>query len=427
MLIDYFTKHNNHMSTLSSEVAPLNVAQIRSDFPILHQEVNGKPLVYLDNAATTQKPAVVVDALRSYYEHDNANIHRGIHTLAERATAAYEATRRVVQDFIGATEVEEVIFTQGTTDGINLVAASYGRSHLREGDEIIISTMEHHSNIVPWQLLCEATGAVLKVVPINDRGELLMEEYQALLSSRTKLVSIVHVSNSLGTLNPIQEVIDLAHEYGAVVLIDGAQSAPYLDINVAALDCDFYVFSGHKMFGPTGIGILYGKRDLLEAMPPYRGGGEMIRHVSFEKTTYNDVPYKFEAGTPNIADTVALRFAVEYINQLEKSAMREHGDALLTYAHERLSTVPGLRLIGTARRKMNVVSFVVDGIFHFDLGQLLDASGIAVRTGHHCTEPLMHRFGLEGTVRASFSIYNTAEEVDALVESLHRIVHRLIK
>ena len=415
------------LSTLSPEVATLDVERIRNDFPILHQEVNGRPLVYLDNAATTQKPTVVIDALRHYYEQDNANIHRGVHTLAERSTAAYEATRQAVQSFIGAGEVEEVIFTQGTTDGINLVAASYGRSHLREGDEIIISTMEHHSNIVPWQLLCEATGATLKVIPINDAGELLMDDYRALLSDRTKLVSVVHVSNSLGTINPVKEIIDLAHQHSAVVLIDGAQSTPYLDIDVQDLDCDFYVFSGHKMFGPTGMGVLYGKRPLLEAMPPYRGGGEMIRTVSFEKTTYNDIPYKFEAGTPNIADTVALRFAVEYINRLGKTAMREHGDTLLAYAHDALITIPGLRIIGTAQEKMNVVSFVVDGIFHFDLGQLLDAGGIAVRTGHHCTEPLMHRFGLEGTARASFSIYNTQEEVDALVGSLDRIVHRLKK
>lgn len=415
------------LSTLSPEVATLDVERIRNDFPILHQEVNGRPLVYLDNAATTQKPTVVIDALRHYYEQDNANIHRGVHTLAERSTTAYEATRQAVQSFIGAGEVEEVIFTQGTTDGINLVAASYGRSHLREGDEIIISTMEHHSNIVPWQLLCEATGATLKVIPINDAGELLMDDYRALLSDRTKLVSVVHVSNSLGTINPVKEIIDLAHQHSAVVLIDGAQSTPYLDIDVQDLDCDFYVFSGHKMFGPTGMGVLYGKRPLLEAMPPYRGGGEMIRTVSFEKTTYNDIPYKFEAGTPNIADTVALRFAVEYINKLGKTAMREHGDTLLAYAHDALITIPGLRIIGTAQEKMNVVSFVVDGIFHFDLGQLLDAGGIAVRTGHHCTEPLMHRFGLEGTARASFSIYNTQEEVDALVGSLDRIVHRLKK
>lgn len=413
--------------TISPEIAPWNVEQIRNDFPILQQEVNGRPLVYLDNAATTQKPTAVIDALRVYYEEDNANIHRGVHTLAERATTAYEATRQTVRDFINAQEAEEIIFTKGTTESINLVAASYGRTQLQAGDEIIISTLEHHSNIVPWQLLCEVTGAILKVIPINDEGEILLNEYKKLLSPRTKLVSIVYVSNSLGTINPIKEVIDLAHQQGAVVLIDGAQSTPYLDIDVQKLDCDFYVFSGHKMFGPTGTGVLYGKRRWLDDMPPYQGGGEMIRNVSFEKTTYNDIPYKFEAGTPNIADTIAFRTALEYINQLGKKAMRAHEKTLLIHAQEALATIPGLRIVGTASHKMNVVSFVVDGIFHFDLGQLLDAGGIAVRTGHHCTEPLMHRLGLEGTVRASFSIYNTLEEIDMLTESLHRIVHRLKK
>ena len=409
--------------TISSEVATLDVERVRRDFPILQQEVNGKPLVYLDNAATTQKPQAVIDALTTYYEHDNANIHRGIHTLAERATTAYEATRQAAKEFINAREVEEVIFTQGTTDGINLVASSYGRSNIREGDEIIISAMEHHSNIVPWQLLCEQTGAVLRVIPINDAGEILRDEYDKLLSSRTKLVSLVYMSNSLGTINPVKEVIDRAHEHGAVVLIDGAQSTPYLDIDVQALNCDFYVFSGHKMFGPTGVGVLYGKRKLLEKMPPYRGGGEMIRNVSFEKTTYNDIPYKFEAGTPNIADVVALKAAFEYINRLGKPAMRAHEETLLAHAHETLATVPGLRIIGTAQEKMNVVSFVIEGKSNFDIGQLLDAGGIAVRTGHHCTEPLMQRLGVEGTVRASFSVYNTREEIDALAKSLHRIAN----
>lgn len=413
------------MSPTTLEAPSLSVERIRADFPILHQEVNGRPLVYLDNAATTQKPTSVIDALRSYYEQDNANIHRGIHTLAERATAAYETTRQTAQQFINAAEPEEVIFTRGTTDGINLIAASYGRTFIREGDEIIISTLEHHSNIVPWQMLCEERGSILKVIPINDQGELLLDEYEKLLSPRTKLVSLVHVSNALGTINPVKEVIELAHRQGAVVVIDGAQSAPYLDIDVQALDCDFFVFSGHKIFGPTGVGILYGKRDLLEVMPPYQGGGEMIRSVSFEKTTFNDLPYKFEAGTPNIADVVALNEAFAYINALGKPAMRAHEQQLLEHAQTALATVPGLRFVGTAREKMNVVSFVVEGIFHFDLGQLLDAGGIAVRTGHHCTEPLMHRLGLEGTVRASFAVYNTLEEIDTLVKSLDRIVGRL--
>ena len=412
------------MHTSPIETTMPDVEQLRKDFPILHQEVNGRPLVYLDNAATTQKPQLVIDALRSYYEQDNANIHRGIHTLAERATVAYEATRQTAKKFINAREVEEIIFTRGTTEGINLVAASYGRTHIQAGDEIIVSTMEHHSNIVPWQLLCEEKGATLKIIPVNDEGEILLDEYQKLLSSRTKLVSLVYVSNALGTINPVKKVIDLAHQHNAVVLIDGAQSTPYLDIDVQALDCDFYAFSGHKMFGPTGVGVLYGKRRLLEKMPPYQGGGEMIRNVSFEKTTYNDIPYKFEAGTPNIADVVALDAAFQYINRLGKAAMRAHEDEILKHATASLTTIPGLRIIGTAQEKMNVVSFVVEGVFHFDLGQLLDAGGIAVRTGHHCTEPLMRRFGLEGTVRASFAMYNTQQEIDALTESLHRIVSR---
>ena len=399
-----------------------DVARIRQDFPILHQEVNGCPLIYLDNAATTQKPQAVIDALVHYYQHDNANIHRGIHTLAERATQAYEATRQVAQQFINARELEEIIFTSGTTDGINLVANSYGRKFIQEGDEIIISAMEHHSNIVPWQMLCEEKGAQLKIIPVNDQGEILLEEYQKLLSPRTKLVSIVYVSNTLGTINPVQKMIDLAHEQGAVVLVDGAQSTAYLDIDVQAMNCDFYVFSGHKMFGPTGVGVLYGKRRLLEKMPPYQGGGEMIRNVSFEKTTYNDIPYKFEAGTPNIADVVALRAAFDYINRLGKPAMRTYEAELLTYAQQALQDIPGLQLIGTAEQKMNVVSFVIDGVFHFDMGQLLDARGIAVRTGHHCTEPLMNRFGIEGTVRASLAIYNTPEEIDQLAEGVRRIV-----
>jgi len=404
-----------------------DIDQIRHDFPILHQEVNGRPLIYLDNAATTQKPQLVIDALTYYYKKDNANIHRGIHTLAERATAAFEETRQVVHRFINSNEPEEIVFTKGTTDGINLVAATFGRMNVQAGDEIIISAMEHHSNIVPWQMLCEEKGAHLKIIPVNDRGEIVLEEYKKLLSEKTKLVSVVYVSNSLGTINPVEEIIDLAHEHGACVLIDGAQSTAYLDINVQALNCDFYVFSGHKIFGPTGVGVLYGKRRHLEKMPPYQGGGEMIKSVSFEKTTYNDIPYKFEAGTPNIADVVALKAAIDYINHLEKSAMRAHEESLLAYTHERLAEVPGIRFIGTAERKMNVVSFVFDDIFHFDVGQMLDARGIAVRTGHHCTEPLMNRFGLEGTVRASFAIYNTKEEIDQLAEGLNRIVTMMRK
>ncbi|WKN43597.1 cysteine desulfurase [Tunicatimonas pelagia] len=417
------------MSTENTVVSTtqLDIDQIRSDFPILHQEVNGRPLVYLDNAATTQKPQVVIDALTHYYQQDNANIHRGVHTLAERATAVFEETRQAIHQFINSNEPEEIVFTKGTTDGINLVAATFGRTNLKEGDEIIISGMEHHSNIVPWQMLCEEKGAKLKVIPVNERGEVELEEYKKLLSARTKLVSVVYVSNSLGTINPVKEIIDLAHAQGAAVLIDGAQSTAYLDIDVQALNCDFYIFSGHKVFGPTGVGALYGKRRLLEKMPPYQGGGEMIRSVSFEKTTYNDIPYKFEAGTPNIADVVALKAAIDYINQLGKPAMRAYEEELLAYAHQRLSEVSGLRMIGTAEKKMNVVSFVFDDIFHFDVGQMLDARGIAVRTGHHCTEPLMAHFGLEGTVRASFAMYNKKEEIDQLVEGLQRIVKMMGK
>lgn len=417
---------NTNENTLAVP-ANVDINQIRQDFPILHQEVNGRPLIYLDNAATTQKPQSVIDALTHYYQQDNANIHRGIHTLAERATAAFEETRQAIHRFINSAEPEEIVFTKGTTDGINLVAATFGRMNVQQDDEIIISAMEHHSNIVPWQMLCEEKGAHLKIIPVNEKGELIIEEYKKLLSAKTKLVSIVYVSNTLGTINPVEEIIDLAHEHGACVLLDGAQSTAYLDIDVQSLNCDFYVFSGHKIFGPTGVGALYGKRRHLEKMPPYQGGGEMIRSVSFEKTTYNDIPYKFEAGTPNIADVVALRTAIEYINDLGKATMRAHEAELITYAHQRLSEIPGLRFIGTADHKMNVVSFVFDDIFHFDIGQMLDARGIAVRTGHHCTEPLMNRFGIEGTVRASFAIYNTKEEIDQLTEGLARIVSRLKK
>ena len=417
------------MSTENTVVSAtqLNIEKIRQDFPILHQEVNGRALVYLDYAATTQKPQVVINALTHYYQQDNANIHRGIHTLAERATAAFEETRQAIHQFINSNEPEEIVFTKGTTDGINLVAATFGRANVQEGDEIVISAMEHHSNIVPWQMLCEEKGANLKVIPVNNKGEVELEEYKKLLSERTKLVSVVYVSNSLGTINPVKEIIDLAHEYGAAVLIDGAQSTAYLDIDVQALNCDFYVFSGHKVFGPTGVGALYGKRRHLEKMPPYQGGGEMIRSVSFEKTTYNDIPYKFEAGTPNIADVVALKAAIEYINQIGKANMRAYEEELLAYAHQRLSEIPGIRMVGTAENKMNVISFVFDDIFHFDIGQMLDTRGIAVRTGHHCTEPLMNRLGVEGTVRASLAVYNTKEEIDQLTEGLHRIVTMMRK
>ena len=399
----------------------LDIEQIRRDFPILHQQVNGRPLVYFDNAATNQKPLSVINALTRYYEGYNANIHRGIHHLAEQATAAFEASRRAVQEFLNAQHWQEIIFTYGTTDGINLVAQSYGREFLKAGDEIIISTMEHHSNIVPWQMLCEERGCVLRVIPVNDNGELLIEEYEKLLSEKTKFVSVVHVSNSLGTINPVKTIIDKAHAVGAVVLIDGAQASSHLDIDVQALDVDFYVFSAHKLYGPTGMGVLYGKKELLDTMPPYRGGGEMIKEVTFEKTTYNDIPYKFEAGTPNIADVVAVKTALDYMAGLGKENIAAHENDLLEYATEQLNDLDGLKIIGQAKEKIGVVSFVMDGIHHQDTGVILDQQGIAVRTGHHCCQPLMHRFGIAGTTRASFAVYNTRDEVDRLVTGLRRV------
>lgn len=398
------------------------IDQVRKEFPVLHQKVNGRDLVYFDNAATTQKPASVIAALSGYYEGYNANIHRGIHTLAEKATRAYEDTRAAARQFINAAHEEEIIFTRGVTESINLVASSYGRGFINAGDEIIISALEHHSNIVPWQFVCESRGALLKVIPVSDEGVIDISSYKKLLSPKTKLVALNHASNSLGTINPVKEIIRLAHEAGAVVLIDGAQAAAHLEIDVQDLDCDFYAISSHKMYGPTGTGFLYGKKHLLEAMPPYQGGGEMIKDVTFAKTTYNDLPYKFEAGTPNIGDVVALRTAIEFIQRLGKDNMAAHEHELLQYATERVSAIKGIRLIGTAPQKVSVLSFVVDGIHPFDIGQMLDARGIAVRTGHHCTQPLMDRMGIEGTVRASFAVYNTKKEIDSLVEGLERIV-----
>jgi cysteine desulfurase/selenocysteine lyase len=398
----------------------LDIQKIRQDFPILDEVVNGKPLVYFDNAATTQKPLPVLEALANYYGHYNANIHRGIHHLAEKATSAFEASRLKIKEFLNAPQVEEIIFTYGTTDGINLVAQSFGRKFLKEGDEIIISTLEHHSNIVPWQMLCEEKGCVLRVIPINDAGELLMDEYEKMLSERTKLVSVVHVSNALGTINPAAEIIAKAHAVGAKVLIDGAQATSHLDIDVQALNCDFYVFSLHKLYGPTGMGALYGKKEILEAMPPYRGGGEMIKQVTFEKTIYNDLPYKFEAGTPNIADVVAARTAIDYVETLGKNNIAHYENQLLDYATDALQSIDGLRIVGTAKEKVSVASFVIEGIHPEDVGVILDQQGIAVRTGHHCTQPLMQRLGLVGTSRASFAVYNTIEEIDKLVAGLHR-------
>ena len=400
----------------------IDVYAIRQQFPILNREVKDKPLVYFDNAATSQKPQSVIDALVNYYTQYNANIHRGIHTLAEEATAAFEATRDTVRQFIHAAFREEIIFTRGTTEGINLVANAWGRQNIKAGDEIIISTMEHHSNIVPWQILCEEKKAVLKVIPINDQGELLMDEFVKLLSSKTKLVSIVHASNALGTVNPVQEIIDAAHKTGAVVLVDGAQSTVHLDIDVQQMDCDFFAFSAHKLYGPTGMGILYGKKSLLEAMPVFHGGGEMIKEVTFEKTTYNDLPYKFEAGTPNIADAIAFKTALDFISQTGKDKIRQHEEELLKYATEQLEQLPGLKIIGTAKEKVSVISFIIDKIHPQDIGILLDNQGIAVRTGHHCTQPLMDRFGIPGTTRASFAVYNTKEEIDQLVTALKKVI-----
>ncbi|WP_316044843.1 cysteine desulfurase [Reichenbachiella agarivorans] len=396
----------------------LNIEEIRKEFPILHQQVNGKPLVYFDNAATSQKPQSVIDALTHYYNTDNANIHRGIHTLAERSTTAFENTRKAVAKFLNSREVEEIIFTKGTTEGINLVAATFGRKFIKDGDEIIISALEHHSNIVPWQILCEENGCTLKVIPVNDKGELLMDEYDKLLSDKTKLVSVNYISNALGTINPVKEIIDKAHKVGAKVLIDAAQAAPHATLDVQALDCDFLAFSAHKVYGPTGVGALYGKRDLLEAMPPYQGGGEMIKDVSFSGTTYNDIPYKFEAGTPNIGEVIALKAALDFVNELGLENIAAYEHELLEYANELLADVDGFIPVGTADNKASVISFLIEGVHPFDLGQILDAKGIAVRTGHHCAQPLMERFQIEGTVRASFSVYNTKEEIKYFVEAL---------
>jgi len=402
-----------------------NIQDIRQDFPILHQEVQGKPLIYFDNAATSQKPRSVIDSLNTYYTGMNANVHRGIHTLAERSTQAFEDTRELVRHFLNAQSIEEVIYTKGTTESLNLVASSYGQIAVNEGDEVIISTMEHHSNIVPWQLLCERKKAILKVIPINDKGELLFEEFEKLISERTKIVSVVHVSNTLGTINPIKKIIDTAHQFGAITVIDGAQATPHVEIDVQDLDTDFYAFSGHKVYGPTGIGILYGKKKLLEQMPPYMGGGEMIKEVTFEKTTYNDLPYKFEAGTPNIGDAVALKNAIEFVLEIGRENIANHEQELLEYATQKLQEIPNLRIIGEANHKASVVSFVVDGVHSMDIGMMLDANGIAVRTGNHCTMPLMARFGIEGTVRASFAIYNTTEEIDRFISELQRIIQMM--
>lgn len=405
----------------------LDVYAIRKHFPILNREVKGRPLVYFDNAATTQKPQAVIDSLVNYYSGYNANIHRGIHSLAEEATAAYEATRDTVQAFLNAASREQIIFTKGTTESINLVAQTWGRQNISTGDEIIISAMEHHSNIVPWYILCEEKHAVLKIVPVDDDGQLIMGEFKKLLNNKTKFVSIVHASNALGTINPVKEIIRLAHEVGAKVLIDGAQSSVHLDIDVEELDCDFFAFSSHKVYGPTGVGVLYGKTELLQSMPVYQGGGEMIKDVSFEKIIYNDLPYKYEAGTPNIADTIALKSALDFVEQTGKGNIRKHENELLNYATSLLEEIPGLKIIGRAKEKVSVISFIVDKIHPQDLGILLDNKGIAVRTGHHCAQPLMDRFCIPGTTRASFAMYNTKEEIDVFIEGLQKAIKMLTK
>jgi cysteine desulfurase/selenocysteine lyase len=411
-------------STAKPRAAGYDVQRVRADFPILRQKVHGKPLVYLDNAASAQKPRAVIEAVRRYYETDHANVHRAAHTLSERATEAYEEARLKAQRFIGASCLREVIFTRGTTEGINLVAQTFGRLNVHPGDEVVLTALEHHSNIVPWQVLCQEKGATLRVVPVTDAGELRLDEFERLLNPSTRLVAVAHVSNALGTINPVKEIIRLAHEHGAAVLVDGAQAVPHLRVDMRDLDCDFYVFSGHKVYGPTGIGVLYGKARHLELMPPYQTGGDMISHVSFARTTWNELPYKFEAGTPNIAGAVGLGAALDYVEEFGPDAIAAHEHRLLEHATRRLGAIPGVRLVGTARAKASVLSFVVEdpSVASLDVGTRLDLEGIAVRTGHHCCQPLMDRLGLAGTVRASFAMYNTHEEVDALADALERIV-----
>ena len=406
----------------ASPTSQFEVKRIRGDFPILSRTVNGKPLVYLDNAATSQKPAVVIDTMKSYYESSNANIHRGVHHLSVKATEAYERARETMQRFLGASRPEELVFVRGTTEAINLVAQTWGRANLNQGDEIIISHFEHHSNIVPWQLLCEQTGAVLKIAPINDAGELMLDEFEKLLNEKTKFVSMAHVSNALGTINPVRQIVDLAHACGAKIMLDGAQAAPHLAINVRDLDCDFYTVTGHKMFAPTGIGILFGKHDLLEEMPPYQGGGEMILSVTFEKTVYNKVPHKFEAGTPHIAGAIGLGAAAQYISAIGLDSIASHEHDLLAYGTEKLQEIPGLTLIGTAGNKAAIMSFTLEGVHPHDVGTILDLEGIAVRTGHHCAQPTMERFGITATTRASLALYNTKQDIDALVMGVRKVI-----
>jgi cysteine desulfurase/selenocysteine lyase len=411
-----------HPDQREHHAVPFDVDRVREDFPILHETVQGRPLVYLDNAATTQKPSAVLDAIQQYYLHSNANIHRGVHTLSMRATDAHDDARATVQRFINAAHSEEIVFVRGATEGINLVAQSYGRTHVGAGDEVVISAMEHHSNIVPWQILCEQTGAKLRVAPMNEAGELELERLESMLTDRTKLVAIVHVSNALGTVNPIKRIVELAHQRGIPVLVDAAQSVPHVRVDVQELGCDFLVFSGHKLYGPTGIGVIYGRRDLLNEMPPYQGGGDMISSVTFEKTVYNVLPYKFEAGTPDIAGAIGLKAAIDYVTGtgLDQIAAYEHD--LLTYATTRLSEIPEVRLVGTARDKAGVVSFVVEGIHPHDVGTILDREGVAIRTGHHCAQPVMLFYRVPATARASLAFYNTREDIDALVAGVRKAI-----
>lgn len=410
------------MSVTTAEAdAGFDVQKVRADFPILNRKVHGLPLVYLDNAATTQKPRAVIDTLTKYYTDENANIHRGVHQLSQIATDAHDVARRTVQRFLNAGDPAEIIFTRGATESINLVAQTYGRAHVGQGDEVVITAMEHHSNIVPWQILCEEKGAQLRVAPINDEGELLLDHFEALLNSKTKLVAVTHISNALGTVNPIARITEIAHSKGIPVLVDGAQSVPHLLVDVQALGCDFYAFSGHKIYGPTGIGVLYGKRALLEDMPPYQGGGDMIRSVTFEKTLYNQLPYKFEAGTPDIAGAIGLGAALDYLSGIGIENALAHEQALLDYGTRALQAIPGLRLVGTAREKAGVLSFVMDNVHPHDIGTILDQQGIAIRTGHHCAQPLMQRFGIPATARASLAVYNTRSDIDTLVAGIDKL------
>lgn len=402
-----------------------DVEELRKDFPILERKINGKPLVYLDNAATSQKPKAVINSHIDFYLHHNANVHRAVHQLGSESSDAYEQAREKIRKFINAPDSREIVYTSGTTESINLVSNTFGRKFIKEGDEIVVSTMEHHANIVPWQILCEEKNAKLKVIPINEKGELLIDEYIKLINENTKIVSIVHISNSMGTINPVKKIIEIAHKRNIPVLLDGAQAVPHMKIDIKDLDCEFYAFSGHKMFGPTGIGVLYGKTKLLEAMPPYKTGGDMIRHVSFEKTSFNEIPAKFEAGTPNISGAIGMGIAIDYLNKLDFEKLHLHEMELLEYATVQLEKIKGLKIIGTAKEKVSVISFIISGLNVMDLGIMLDTMGVAVRTGQHCTEPLMDRFCIPGTVRASFAFYNTIEEVDIFIESLKKAITML--